>query len=72
MQTGGRNIAAATASALNEFSGRALHRRDWGRALEKLKKANNLRNDTHGKILSNGDYIDGTGCVIDNILDYIP
>lgn len=46
--------------------------RDWGRALEALKKDNGLRNDFHGRILDNGNYVDKTGNVIGNIGDYVP
>ena len=41
-------------------------------ALEKLKKDNNVPNGHHGKIMSNGDYVDKFGNVIDNIAGYMP
>jgi filamentous hemagglutinin len=36
-----------------------------------MKKANGLRNDFHGKIMSNGDVLDDMGRFIDNMLDYL-
>ena len=42
-------------------------------ALEKLKSDLVLPNDFHGKIQSNGDYIDpNTGDVLGNLKDYLP
>jgi len=45
--------------------------REWGRALEALKKDNGLRNDFHGRILDNGNYVDKSGNVIGNIGGYV-
>ena len=72
LQTGDRTIREGTAKALNEFGDTTLKRREWGRALELLKRENQLRNDFHGKIGENGDYMDKAGNVIDNLFDYIP
>jgi len=60
-----------TATALNDTLGKNAARRDWGRALETLKKENGLPNDHHGKILSNGDYVDELGNVFGNLADYL-
>ena len=50
-----------------------MNRRDWGRALEALKRAEGLPNNHHGQIHSNGNYVDpATGQVLGNLLDYIP
>ena len=72
LQSGGNTINQNTTDKLNKYFGTNYHRRDWGRALEELKKDFNLRNDHHGKILSNGDYMSGTGRIIGNIADYLP
>jgi filamentous hemagglutinin len=48
LQTGGNTIQKGTAKALNEALERDLHARDWGRALEALKKAEGLPNNHHG------------------------
>ncbi|MBM3273194.1 RHS repeat-associated core domain-containing protein, partial [Candidatus Kaiserbacteria bacterium] len=71
VQSGGQTIRKATADALNEYTGRSLTPRDWGRALEKLKDQYQLPNKHHGKILDNCDYADEAGNVIDNIEDYL-
>jgi hypothetical protein len=68
LQIGGNTINNQTARALG-FS----DRREEGRALEALKKDNKLAPSHHGKIMSNGDYVDGhTGEVLGDILDYKP
>ncbi|MBV8977165.1 MAG: RHS repeat-associated core domain-containing protein [Alphaproteobacteria bacterium] len=68
LQTGGHTISQSTADALG-FE----NRREAGRALERLKRDNNVRNDHQGIIMSNGDYVDSqTGEVIGNIKDYKP
>ncbi|MCL9667290.1 RHS repeat-associated core domain-containing protein [Rosenbergiella epipactidis] len=71
LQTGGRTIEQRTANELNKYFGRNINRREWGRALESLKRRNNLRNDDHGRILDNGDHIGIQGNIIDNIEDYL-
>lgn len=71
LQTGGNTLNSSTAKTLNKAFGTDLNKREIGRALEKLKKENDLRNDRHGKIMSNGDYVDDVGNVIDNIGGYV-
>ncbi|MBZ0115560.1 MAG: hypothetical protein K8H88_01100, partial [Sandaracinaceae bacterium] len=69
----GHTMRSGTARALNELVERPLHRREWGRALEDLKRAESLPNDHHGAILDNGDYIDAsTGEVLGNLLQFVP
>ena len=71
LQSGGNTISARTAQELNRVSGLNAHRRDWGRALESLKNDLGLRNDHHGRIMSNGDYMDDSGNVLGNIIHYM-
>jgi len=72
VQKGARTITKATADVLNKAFGKSLHSREWGRALEQLKRANSLPNDFHGGITASGDYVDAAGNVIDNIGNYLP
>jgi filamentous hemagglutinin len=72
LQTGGNTLNKSTANTLNSQLGESLTSREWGQALESLKKDNGLRNDFHGRILDNGNYIDDAGKVIGNIGDYLP
>ena len=72
LQTGGHVVKKGTVKALNETFGKKLHKGDWGEALEALKDDLNLAADHHGKILSNGDYCDGSGKVLGNIAEYLP
>jgi hypothetical protein len=72
LQTGGQTMRSDTARALNDALGKSLRPRDWGRALEKLKRANLLPGDHHGQIWSDGTYADRAGNVIDNITGYLP
>lgn len=72
LQTGGNTLNKSTANTLNVRLGENLTSREWGRALESLKKDNGLRNDFHGRILDNGDYIDNAGKIIGNIGDFLP
>ena len=72
LQSGGNTLNKSTANALNESLGESMTNREWGRALEALKKDNGLRNDFHGRILDNGNYVDKSGNVIGNIGDYVP
>lgn len=73
IQRGGNKISNGTARALNRFFGKNLERREWGRALEALKKDHGLRNDYHGAIKENGRFINAdTGEVIANIRSYLP
>jgi hypothetical protein len=72
LQAGGHTIKPGTAKALNGALGFNLHPRDWGRALEGLKKDFNLPNDFHGVITESGAYLDKAGKVIGNLMDYVP
>jgi RHS repeat-associated protein len=73
LQTGGNKIAGSTAAALNESTGLSLAAREWGRALEALKRSEGFANDFHGAIDSLGNYIHPeTGQVIGNLLDFVP
>ena len=65
LQTGGNILKPATLKALN------LTKQQGKYAIESMKKANGLRNDFHGKIMSNGDILDDMGRLIDNLLDYL-
>lgn len=71
LQTGGNRIDESTARGLDEASGMNLPRREWGRALERLKKGNDLPNNHHGRILSTGDYLNDAGKCVGNLLDYL-
>ncbi len=71
LQSGGNTMNQSTANGLNKYFGEKLHKREWGRALEELKADNNLRNDHHGRIIDNGDYINSIGEIIGNIGDYL-
>ena len=72
LQTGGNTLRKRTAQQLNEQLGLDLTSRDWGRALEALKRDLGLSNKHHGRILDNGDYIDDNGEIIGSLLDYLP
>jgi hypothetical protein len=72
LQTGGNKLSSRVSDELNDYFGENLTKRDWGRALEGLKKDNGLRNDHHGRILDNGDYVNDAGDLIGNIADYLP
>ncbi len=65
LQTGGRVLKKSTLKALG------LTKEEGKYAIESLKKANGLRSDFHGKILSNGDIWDDLGNFIDNLFDYL-
>ena len=71
LQTGGNILNNSTARQLNKELGKDLPRREWGRALELLKKDLNLQNSHHGKILSNGDYMSASGRILGNIADHL-
>jgi filamentous hemagglutinin len=72
LQTGGNTLKPATARVLNEAFDESRHSRDWGRALEDLKSTLDLRNDFHGKIMSNGGYLDKEGKLLGNLADHLP
>lgn len=66
LQTGGHTIKNSTAKALGLSKGQVKN------AIEKLKKYNRMRHDSHQKIMGNGDVIDShTGKYIDNLYDYV-
>lgn len=65
LQTGGNVLNPKTLKALN------LTKEEGKFAIEKMKKANGLSNNIHGKILSNGDVWDDLGNFIDNLFDYL-
>jgi len=65
LQTGGRVLKKYTLKSLGLTKEQGKH------AIESMKKANGLRSDFHGKILSNGDVLDDLGNFIDNLLDYL-
>ena len=71
IQTGGNSIRPSTAKALNQATGSLLKPREWGRALEALKKDFGLSNNFHGKLTEFGEYLDETGQSFGNILDYL-
>ncbi|NVK48485.1 MAG: hypothetical protein HWE09_01870 [Cyclobacteriaceae bacterium] len=72
LQSGGNKLSNRTSKGLNDYFGENLTKRDWGRALEGLKKDLGLRNDHHGRILDNGDYINDAGELLANISHYLP
>jgi filamentous hemagglutinin len=66
-------IKKTTADILNKEFGEDLEPREWGRALEALKRDYGLPDNFHGKILSNRDFsgeINGTETTIGNIGQY--
>jgi RHS repeat-associated protein len=71
LQNGGATITNRTAQALNDVSGLSLNRRDWGRAVEALKKGAGLPNNSHGRITATGDYLDSQGSFIGSLFDYL-
>jgi RHS repeat-associated protein len=72
LQRGKHTITNKTARELNKLTGRNLSRREWGRVVERLKKANSVPNDFHPIITHAGEYLDHAGNVIDYISDYLP
>ena len=71
LQTGGNTLQKRTAQRLNEVLGESLSPREWGRLLERLKSDLGLPNDHHGRILSNGVYVDDAGRSLGNLTDYL-
>lgn len=71
LQTGGQTITRQTARALNEVLDTQLSPREWGRAVERLKREVNIPGDFHGKITSTGDYLDKAGNFLGNLFDYL-
>ena len=66
-----KTVSKGAAKALNKAFNKNLSPREWGRALEALKSDNNVPNNFHGQIMSNGDFV-GNGATIANIGDYLP
>jgi RHS repeat-associated protein len=64
-------ITKRTADALNKEFEENLYPREWGRALEDLKDAHDIPNDSHGSIKSNGDYYNDKNEKIGNIGEYL-
>ena len=71
LQAGGHTFDDSTADALNRTFSKNYARREWGRALERLKEAFDLPNDHHGRVYDNGDYTDMNGLVYGNLGDYV-
>jgi filamentous hemagglutinin len=71
-ETGGQTLLKRTANALNDALGKDLTSREWGRALEELKQDLGLPGNHHGKILSDGSYLDEFGNVPGSLTDYLP
>jgi filamentous hemagglutinin len=73
IQTGGHTIKPETARKLNEYFGLNLHPREWGRALEALKREWDLPNNHHGEIHEDGTYTENKGKrTFGNLADYLP
>jgi hypothetical protein len=70
LQNGGRTINDSTAKALNQKFDENLTSREWGRKLEKLKNFEKNSNDSHGRIMGNGDYYTPNGDYVGNIGDW--
>ena len=72
LQTGGNTINADTARALNELTGRNLHGRDWGRAVERIKRANEINSNDHSGIIDGlGNYVHAARDVFESLEDYL-
>jgi|GEM_PF-6555580 len=72
IMTGGRTVTAHAARELNKTFGTNFNRREWGRALEALKKERRLRNDFHGRLFSDGSYGSDLDEIVGNVRDYLP
>ena len=66
LQTGGHTLNDSTLRKLG------LSKEQGKRAIEAMKKDRLVPNDSHGKILENGDILDSAGNAIGNLYDYIP
>jgi len=71
IQTGGNTISKQAAKALNQFFGKNLTTREWGRALEAMKDDEGLGNNFHGQIKDNGDVFEN-GKFVGNLAQYLP
>ena len=66
LQKGGHTLSSATLRGLNLTKGQA------NKAIHAMKKANNIPNNFHGTIMSNGDYLHPhTGEILGNIRHYL-
>jgi hypothetical protein len=72
LQSAGHTLRDSTVKALNEYFGLNASREMWGRAVESLKADHSMPWNYHGKIMSNGNYLDKQGNFLDNIRDYLP
>ena len=75
LQTGGHTFQKSTAKGLNQQLGTDYSAKEWGKALEELKKDNLFRGKDHGRIMDNGAWqvqIDGKWVDIGFIQDYLP
>jgi hypothetical protein len=72
LQRGGNTLSDSTATALNKEHDLNLPKREWGRALESLKRAEGRPPNFHGVIDSAGNVIDqNTGEIVGSLLDYV-
>lgn len=69
---GGHTFGRQAGKILNDAFGKNLSTRDWGRALEALKRDNNLPPNHHGNIDANGNYLGPNGQTFGNLGDYVP
>ncbi|MFC1641674.1 hypothetical protein ACFL5O_03145 [Myxococcota bacterium] len=74
LQTGGNTVKGSTAKALNEAHGLSLQSREWGRALEAMKRSEGLAPGFHQtRIIESGQVVNAnTGEVIGNLLEFVP
>jgi hypothetical protein len=70
LQTGENTLKSSTANQLNKNLEMNEPSREWGRALERLKGEEGIPNDSHNKIMGNGDY-QVNGEIVGNIADYL-
>lgn len=68
LQRGGHTLLPRTATMLNKYFKKNLHPREWGAALERVKRGS-TGNDDHGSIMPNGDYIDVQGNYLGNLAE---
>ena len=72
LQVGDHRIKSGTARALNELTGRNLHSRDWGRAVERIKRANEINSNDHSGIIDGlGNYVHAARDVFESLEDYL-
>ncbi len=71
LQAGGHTFEDSSADALNRHFSTTFNRREWGRALERLKEAVGLGADHHGKVWADGSYTGMDDRVYDNLRTYV-